>query len=95
MYYSTCIYVENESLSKHAKSWHQYMIIFFPEGRYIKHNLIKCFQNLGALEKFANDAMDKELLGKIRIVKTYNTAIPAHISKIRERCIRDQDLAGN
>ena len=49
---------------------------------------------MGDLEKFACEAMDKELLGKIRIAKTYNNALPGHIATIKQKCIRDQDMAG-
>lgn len=46
------------------------------------------------LEKYAKKTMDNELLGKINIVKTFSTAVPGHVAKIRSKCVRDTDVAG-
>ena len=70
------------------------MFLFITEGRQIQNYLIKKFSDLGELEKFATKTMDNELLGKIKIVKTYNTAIPNHVSKIRRKTVKDNDVAG-
>ena len=66
----------------------------FVENREIQNYLIKKFHNLGDLEKYANRTMDNELLGKIKIVKTYNTAIPSHVNKIRSKSVKDNTAAG-
>jgi len=35
-----------------------------------------------------------ELLGKIRIVKTYGHLLKSHIPKIRSKCVKDSFMAG-
>ena len=63
----------------------------------IVNGLVKRFvdQGFGEFVKFAKKTSDNELLGKIRIVETYNHALPGHISKILLKCVKDPDLAGN
>ncbi|XP_074646265.1 F-box DNA helicase 1-like isoform X2 [Tubulanus polymorphus] len=62
-------------------------------GLQIKHPLIKHFRSLPDLEKYASSVMDNELLGKIRIVRTYNHNLPSHIAKIRSKTVTDQRIA--
>ena len=45
-------------------------------------------------EKYATKTTDQEVLGKIRIVKTYHNALPSLITKIKEKCISDSKRAG-
>ncbi|KAK3101454.1 hypothetical protein FSP39_003705 [Pinctada imbricata] len=52
------------------------------ERRKINNKFISKFPNLGELEKYANKTNDNELLGKIKIVRTYHHALPSHINKI-------------
>ena len=49
---------------------------------------------MSELEKYAAKTMDNELLGKIKIVRTYNTAIPSHVNKIQRKTVHDNDVAG-
>lgn len=49
---------------------------------------------MAKLEKYAQKTTDNELLGKIRIVKTYDQILPACMSKIREKTVRDLTQAG-
>lgn len=63
------------------------------QRREIKHPLVKKFESFPAFEKFANETQDIELLGKIKIVKTYTHQLPSHINKIRSKCIKSMDMA--
>ncbi len=42
------------------------------------------------MESYAKKAMDKEIEAKINIVKTFNTALPGHIAKIKSKAIKDE-----
>ena len=64
------------------------------EGYEIQNKLIKMFKNFTALDNFATKSMDNELLGKLKIVKTYNHNLPNHIRKIESMCVRDERQAG-
>ncbi|KAK6176078.1 hypothetical protein SNE40_014433 [Patella caerulea] len=57
--------------------------------REIRNSFIARFKTIGDLEKYATKAMDPELLGKIKIVKTYNHNLPGHIDKILSKTIKD------
>lgn len=63
------------------------------EGYEIQNKFIKMFDKFKALEDFATKAVDTELLGKIKIVKTYNHNLPQHIRKIESMCVRDERQA--
>lgn len=45
-------------------------------------------------EKYANNTLDCELLGKIKIVKTYSIDTPVYINKILRKCVTDLKDAG-
>ncbi|PVD25065.1 hypothetical protein C0Q70_15563 [Pomacea canaliculata] len=67
-----------------------YNLLHQPEGqRDIKSKFIARFENMAKLEKYAQKTTDNELLGKIRIVKTYDQILPACMSRIREKTVRD------
>ncbi|ESO99456.1 hypothetical protein LOTGIDRAFT_113635 [Lottia gigantea] len=75
-----------------------YKLLISPEdrvkdGRNIENKFIARFSNIGDIEKYANKAMDHELLGKIRIVRTYNHSLPSHINKILEKSVNDLQVA--
>ncbi|XP_053378014.1 F-box DNA helicase 1-like [Mercenaria mercenaria] len=59
------------------------------EGLEIQNKLIKMFKSFRDLDNFATKSMDNELLGKIKIVKTYNHNLPLHIRKIESKSVRD------
>lgn len=59
----------------------------------IKNKFIKMFKSFGDLDNFATKSMDNELLGKIKIVKTYNHNLPLHIRKIESKSVRDERQA--
>jgi F-box protein 18 (helicase) len=59
----------------------------------IENNFINRFATFAELEKYAARTLDSELMGKIKIVKCYQTNLPSLIKKIRCRCIKDSDLA--
>ncbi|XP_050414596.2 F-box DNA helicase 1 [Patella vulgata] len=61
--------------------------------REIRNSFIARFKTIGDLEKYATKAMDPELLGKIKIVKTYNHNLPGHIDKILSKTIKDISVA--
>jgi hypothetical protein len=63
-------------------------------GHEIHSPFIKRFQHFGELEKYASSTADKELEGKIQIVKTYRANLPMCLTKIREKCIQDLSQAG-
>jgi len=79
----------------------RYMIIkphlktpLFSEGFTVQSKFIGMFSSFVDLEKFATKSMDSELLGKIKIVKTYNHNLPLLIRKIDSKCVRDERRAG-
>ncbi|KAK7101829.1 hypothetical protein V1264_020153 [Littorina saxatilis] len=57
------------------------------DGHEIQNQFIKRFQNLADLEKYAEKTLDNELMGKIRIVKTYHHNLPQCLHKIREKAV--------
>ncbi|KAL3851875.1 hypothetical protein ACJMK2_015575 [Sinanodonta woodiana] len=59
------------------------------ENRCISNSFIKSFQSFAALEQFANKTFDNELLGKIKIVKTYHMNFPRVASKILSKTVDD------
>jgi len=62
----------------------------------IRNALVRGFINQGfaEFEKYATKTVDVELLGKIRIVKTYGHLLKSHIPKIKSKCVRDSFMAG-
>jgi len=62
----------------------------------VRNCLVRGFikQGFAAFEKFAIQTLDAELLGKIRIVKTYGHMLTSHIPKIRSKCVKDSFMAG-
>ena len=64
------------------------------ENRIITNGLVKSFSTFHELNQYANKTVDTELLGKIRIVKTYTNAIPSHIAKIRSKALNSMENAG-
>ena len=78
-----------------------YLLMLPPEerektGRVITDGFVKMFekQGLAAFEKYVNETQDIEVLGKIKIVKTYTHQLPEHIAKIRSKTSKTQDMAG-
>ncbi|KAL5013331.1 hypothetical protein ScPMuIL_007601 [Solemya velum] len=73
--------------------------LMLPEGdqkkerRYVQNKFVRMFKNIGDLEKYAEKTNDVELLGKIRIVKTYHHSLPSHIQKILSKTSRDMSQA--
>lgn len=63
------------------------------EGRTIQDRLIKKFSNLGELEKYASKTQDHELSGKIKIVRTHHVNLLSHISRILNKCVKDNKVA--
>ena len=65
-------------------------------GATIKNGLVRGFINQGfaEFEAYATKTVDGELLGKIRIVKTYGHLLLSHIPKIMSKCIKDISMAG-
>ncbi|XP_071160751.1 F-box DNA helicase 1-like [Mytilus edulis] len=59
------------------------------EHRVIEDRLISKFKNMWEFEKYANNTLDCELLGKIKIVKTYSIETPVYINKILSKCVTD------
>ena len=70
------------------------MLCIFIEKLHIQNKLISKFRSFGELEAFATKTMDAELLGKIRIVKSYHHNLPVILSKIQSKCVRDVRVAG-
>jgi len=62
----------------------------------ISNSLVRGFikQGFAAFETFANKTVDGELLGKIKIVKTYGHLLLSHIPKIKSKCVKDSYMAG-
>ena len=62
----------------------------------IRNTLVRGFINQGfaEFEKYAVKTTDGELLGKIRIVKTYGHMLTSHIPKIKSKCVNDSFMAG-
>ena len=52
------------------------------------------FSNLGELERYATKVIDVELIGKIKIVKTFHSSLPGHIARILSRTVASIDVAG-
>ncbi len=65
-----------------------------PAGYKIEDRLIQRFSSLAELEKYAKDTMDVELEGKIKIMRTYHSDLPGHISRIRAQCALEVESAG-
>ncbi|XP_060587800.1 F-box DNA helicase 1-like, partial [Ruditapes philippinarum] len=63
------------------------------EGYEIQNPLIKMFRRFQDLDNFATKSMDNELLGKIKIVKTYHHNLPSHIRMIESKCVSDERRA--
>ncbi|XP_046546224.1 F-box DNA helicase 1-like [Haliotis rubra] len=59
------------------------------ENRTIKNVFISKFPGLAELEKYATKVSDLELMGKIRIVRTFHHNIPMCLSKISAKCVSD------
>ncbi|XP_048257505.1 F-box DNA helicase 1-like [Haliotis rufescens] len=59
------------------------------ENRKINNLFISKFSGIADLEKYATKVSDVELMGKIRIVKTFHHAIPMCLTKISAKCVRD------
>ncbi|XP_013400415.1 F-box DNA helicase 1-like isoform X2 [Lingula anatina] len=67
------------------------------ENRAIKNRLLQKFLKqpcpFGALEKFAENVEDADLLGKIKIVKTFHHRLPNIVDKILSKTVGDLRLA--
>ncbi|XP_067683797.1 F-box DNA helicase 1-like isoform X2 [Haliotis asinina] len=59
------------------------------ENRTIQNVFISKFPGLAELEKYATKVSDVELMGKIRIVRTFHHNIPMCLSKISAKCVSD------
>lgn len=70
------------------------ILVCFTGGFKIQNRFIAMFSTFADLERFATKAMDNELLGKIKIVKTYHHNLPVLIGKIESKCVRDERQAG-
>jgi len=72
------------------------LLLLLPIGSTIRSALVRAFINQGfaAFEAYATKTLDGELLGKIRIVKTYGHLLTSHIPKIKSKCVRDTFMAG-
>ena len=72
------------------------LLLLLAIGNMIRNALVRGFINQGfaAFEAYATKTLDGELLGKIRIVKTYGHLLTSHIPKIKSRCVRDTFMAG-
>lgn len=66
----------------------------FSEKRVIENKLVKKFNSFAEFEQFALKTNDMELLGKIKIVKTYHHNLPVSIHKILARTVKDLNTAG-
>lgn len=69
--------------------------MIFSEKRVIENKLVKKFNSFAEFEQFALKTNDMELLGKIKIVKTYHHNLPVSIHKILARTVKDLNTAGN
>jgi len=67
-----------------------------PTDGKVRNPLVRGFINQGfaEFENYATKTVDAELLGKIRIVKTYGHMLSSHIPKIRSKCVKDSFMAG-
>ncbi|XP_033746802.1 F-box DNA helicase 1-like [Pecten maximus] len=63
------------------------------ERREIEHKLVRSFNSLPALEKYATKVQDNDLLGKIKIVRQHHHNLPGYIDKILKKTIRDTRVA--
>ena len=72
------------------------LLLLLPIGSMIRNALVRGFvgQGFAAFETYATKTVDGELLGKIRIVKTYGHLLMSHIPKIKSKCVRDTFMAG-
>ncbi|XP_061172285.1 F-box DNA helicase 1-like [Saccostrea echinata] len=75
-----------------------YTLMLSPEerakqNRVIENKLVKKFSSFAEFEQFATKTNDVELLGKIRIVKTYHHNLPVTIRKILAHTVRDLNIA--
>lgn len=57
-------------------------------------NFVGKFPNIAELEKYATNTQDAELLGKIRIVKTFGHSLPRYIDQIKQKTISITEHAG-
>uniref|UniRef100_K1R3P2 F-box only protein 18 n=1 Tax=Magallana gigas TaxID=29159 RepID=K1R3P2_MAGGI len=76
-----------------------YTLMLSPEERIkqkrvIENKLVKKFNSFAEFEQFALKTNDMELLGKIKIVKTYHHNLPVSIHKILARTVKDLNTAG-
>lgn len=72
-----------------------YFLVFIPENRTIENKLVMKFNSFGEFEQFAQKTNDGELLGKIKIVRTFHHNLPINIHKILARTVRDLNTAGH
>ncbi|XP_065830335.1 F-box DNA helicase 1-like isoform X1 [Oscarella lobularis] len=59
--------------------------LFSGSLRSIKDPLIEKFSNFGALQKYALNAPDNELVGKLKTVETHHSNIPAYVKLLKDR----------
>ncbi|XP_065830337.1 F-box DNA helicase 1-like isoform X3 [Oscarella lobularis] len=66
--------------------------LFSGNTHLIRDPLIKKFSSFSALKKYALDAPDNELMGKLRTVETHHSNIPAYVQLLKDRS-REEDFA--